>query len=191
MGSFIEPIIELALQTGARIGELLALRWTDVDLERRRISIVRTAQRIMGQGVVFSATKTHRSQRPIALSDTATEALRELKCEQAKQRTRSGDSYDDQDLVLSQPSGRPYDTVHLAHEFRSLADGIGLATATFHSLRHTVATLMLSANIHPKVVSERLGHASVHITLDTYSHVTPGLQEEAAELLDQALPLRA
>src|SRR5207253_1129237 len=107
--------------------------------------------------------------------------------DQARERLLLGPAYKDHGLVLARADGRPLDPTQITRGFTRLVRKAGLRAVTFHGLRHTHATLLLGANIHPKVVSERLGHATVGITLDTYSHVLPSMQEEAARKIDALL----
>ncbi|MGD9934607.1 MAG: tyrosine-type recombinase/integrase [Dehalococcoidia bacterium] len=186
-GTYLRPLVYLAVHTGARNGELLAVRWTDLDLEHGRLSITRTAQRIPGRGIVFASPKTHRSRRPIALSATAVVILREHRAAQLEHRLAVGPAWEDHGLVFCQPNGRPHEPGQVSKAFARLISRTQLPHVRFHDLRHTAATLLLSAGQNPKVVSERLGHASVNITLDTYSHVLPNLQREAADAMDRIL----
>jgi integrase len=189
-GSYLRPLIYLAVHTGARSGELLALRWSDIDFERRRLAVTRTVQRIAGEGLVFASPKTHRSRRPITLSADAIAFLREHRSAQNQHRLRLGPAFEDHGLVFCRPSGRALEPNAISQDFARLARTAGLQGLRFHDLRHTMASLMLAAGINPKVVSERLGHATVHITLDTYSHLLLDLQQEAADVMDSLLGTR-
>lgn len=180
-------LLHLALTTGARLGELLALRWSDVDSTSGTLRITRSAQRLPREGIVFHAPKTHRSIRPIALSPVTVRILRSHRVSQSKQRLALGSDYADRDLVFANALGQPLDGTAVTKRFQQRAQSAGLGHLRFHDLRHTAATLMLSAGTHPKVVSERLGHATINITLDTYSHVLPDMQHEAAVALDALL----
>ncbi len=180
-------MIYLALATGARLGELLALRWREVDLDRGNLQVIRTARRITGKGIAYSEPKTHRSRRPVALSGETVQVLREHWRAQAERRLELGPTYADNGLVFASLTGHPLDDSNLRRAFRRTLADAGLPRLRFHDLRHSAATLMLRAGVHPKVVSERLGHATVGITLDTYSHVLPDLQRDAAEALDAVL----
>jgi integrase len=162
-------LIYLALATGARIGELLALRWRDIDLDRASLHVSRTARRVTGKGIAYSEPKTHRSRRPVALSPETVQVLREHRRAQAERRLELGPVYADNGLVFASPTGHPLDDSNLRRAFGRIVAEAGLPRLRFHDLRHTAATLMLQAGVHPKVVSERLGHATVGITLDTYS----------------------
>jgi integrase len=178
------------LATGARLGELLALRWQDLDLDGGMMRIMRTAQSIPGQGTVFSAPKTRRSARPVALSTDTVNVIREYRRVQLQQRLAVGPAYADDELVFASASGNPLSRGNVRTSFLRLTRKAGISGVRFHDLRHTAATLMLAAGVHPKIVSERLGHATISITLDTYSHVLPGMQREAANLLDVVLRTR-
>ena len=168
-------LIQVALATGARLGELLALRWSDLDLDGGTMRIMRTAQRLRGQGIVFHAPKTHRATRAVALSPDTVQVLRQHRRAQAEQRLALGPAYGDGGLVFAKPTGEPLDGTAVSKGFQKLAARAGVGPLRFHDLRHSAASLMLAAGVNPKVVSERLGHASVAFTLQVYSHVLPDL----------------
>ncbi len=186
-GSAWRVLIYLALATGARLGELLALRWGDLDLNGGTMRITRTSQRLTGHGIVFATPKTRRAARPVALSPETVDVLREHRRAQIEQRLALGPAYQDQDLMFPWGTGRPLDRGAVRRTFVKLTATANIKGIRFHDLRHTAATFMLAAGIHPKVVSERLGHATVAITLDIYSHVMPHLQSEAAAAVDTIL----
>lgn len=173
--------------TGMRRGELLGLRWADVDLEGGSAHIQQTAQRIVGQGWVFRQPKTRLSKRSVALSPATVTLLRRHRREQLEARLRAGSAYQDRDLVFASAVGTPLEPGTILRTWARVVAAAGVGHVRWHDLRHAHATLMLAAGVHPKIVSERLGHASVNITLDTYSHVVPGLQEAAAAQLDALL----
>lgn len=181
------PFARLALLTGLRRGELLGLRWQDVDLEQGAIHVQQTAQRIHGQGIVFRHPKTRLSRRSVALSPDAVGVLRKHRRAQAERRLLAGPAYHDHDLVFATGLGTPLEPGNVRRDWLRIVKAADLEGLRLHDLRHAHATLMLRAGVHPKVVTERLGHASVNITLDTYSHVLPGLQEAAAAAIDRAL----
>jgi integrase len=181
LGAFVR----LALLTGMRRGELLGLRWADI--EGDSIHIQQTAQRIAGQGIVFRQPKTRLSRRSIALSSDAVAVLRQHRLRQAEARFLAGPAYQDRDLVFATGLGTPLEPGNVLRTWRRVVATAELPGLRIHDLRHGHATLMLGQGVHPKIVSERLGHASINITLDTYSHVLPGLQAAAAEALDSIL----
>ncbi len=175
----------LAVTTGMREGELLGLRWRDVDLENGRLHVRQSLQQAKGE-LFFKAPKTDRGVRAIALPPLTVEALRRYKAEQNEARLRQGAAYDDHDLVLAREDGRPWNPGSFAAEWRKTTRELG-RPVRFHNLRHTHATLLLANGEHPKVVQERLGHSSIGITMDTYSHVMPSMQEAAASKLEESL----
>lgn len=175
----------LALHTGMRRGEILALRWNDVDFEHGEIHVTRSLEQI-GRQLNFKGTKTGKG-RVVAMPAALVRVLRAHKARQAAERLRLGAVYEDNDLVCAAPDGKPVVPHILSDAFRTTVAASGLPKVTFHGLRHTHATMLLRAGIHPKVVSERLGHSTISITLDVYSHVMPGMQEQAARAIDAAL----
>jgi len=184
---FYEPIY-FAINTGMRRGEIFALRWKDVDFDNRMISVQQTLQRIKGKGLVFrDTTKTDGSRRSIAVSESVISMLKRIKKKQAEEKISLGPAYQDYDLVFANPDGTPFNIDYLSREFGRLVRRMNLPHVRFHDLRHTHATLLLQQGEHPKVVSERLGHSTITITMDLYSHVMPNMQKEAAQKLDDFL----
>ncbi len=183
-------LIQAAIMTGLRQGELLGLRWRDVDLEASTLSVRQSCQWLPRQGFTFRQPKTHRSARPVALPPSTVERLRQHRSQQLEERLALGPAYEDNDLVFASPLGPPIhpNTLHVG--WRRIVKAAGPGHVRFHDLRHAHASLMLQQGVHPKIVSERLGHSGVGITLDTYSHVLPGLQAEAAAQLDRLLAAR-
>jgi integrase len=169
----------LALTTGMRRGELLGLKWTDVDLESARLSVRRSLAVVDG-GPVESEPKTRRGRRSISLDESTVALLRQHRAEQAAQRLALGKPFTGGEYIFVSPDGHPIHPDTVTKRSQVLARRAKLPRIRFHDLRHTHATLALQAGVHPKVVSERLGHASTVITLDTYSHAVPALEEEAA-----------
>jgi integrase len=182
----------LAVSTGMRIGELMALRWQEVDFEGERLFVRRALQRQRVDGLaktalVFIEPKTARSRRAIKLSQTALAALREHRRRQLEYRLSVGPAWHDQDLVFANETGGPLDPAWQSATFKETLRALGLPVIRFHDLRHTAATLLLARGVHPKVVSEMLGHATITLTLDTYSHLVPVLHDQAADLMDAIL----
>jgi integrase len=167
----------LAATTGLRRGELLGLRWRDVDLGTGRLAVVQT---LVGKRQL-SQPKTDRSRRSVALDPATVTALREHRKRQLEERLAWGPAFEDEhDLVFCREDGSPIWPRSFSRAFERHAKDAGLAAIRLHDLRHSHATLALQAGVHPKVVSERLGHSGVGITLDTYSHAIPAMQEDAA-----------
>ena len=143
--------------------------------------------RIHGKGLVLQPTKTARSRRQVVITQEVVDVLRQVQSYQMLQRMELGTVWQDSGFVFTRPDGRPVDPERVTHVFSSIVRAAGLKGVRLHDLRHTHASLMLQAGVHPKVVGERLGHSSIAITLDTYSHVLPGLQEEAAGRFSELL----
>ncbi|MDO8636750.1 MAG: site-specific integrase [Dehalococcoidia bacterium] len=175
-----------ALYTGMRRGELLGLRWGDLDLDMATLSVVQTLQRV-GGAYIIKEPKSQRSRRQVSLPPSLALLLRKYRTEQSALHVLLGKPLSDGDLVFAHPDGMPFEPSVISHQFAWVLRKAGLPHIRLHDLRHTHASLMLKAGVHPKIVSERLGHASVAITLDTYSHTVPGLQEAAAQRFDRML----
>jgi len=165
-----------------RRGEALGLRWEDVDLANTRLS-VRRALIPCGREVIVSEPKTARGRRAIALDAETVEVLKAQAARQLAEQTEWGKAWIDTGLVFTKENGEALHPEDVTRYFRIAVKKALLPKIRLHDLRHTHATLALRAGIHPKVVSERLGHATVSITLDTYSHAIPAMQEEAAALI--------
>ncbi|MFE4201981.1 tyrosine-type recombinase/integrase [Aneurinibacillus aneurinilyticus] len=175
----------LLLTTGMRPGEALGLKWGDI--KDGKIRIQRTLIR-RGAGWRLDEPKTSRSRRTIPLPGTAVDVLKEHKLRQTEQRFKAGENYHNHDFVFAVENGEPINLSNLTnHSFKPLLKGAGLKNIRLYDLRHTCATLLLAAGENPKVVSERLGHESITLTLDTYSHVLPDMQKKAAEKLENML----
>ncbi len=179
-------IFYLALFTGMRRSELLALRWSDVDLMLCQLYVSRSLHQLKNGEIIFRQPKSDRSRRMIALTPSTALVLREHKENHNSEKLLQGLPISDDDLVFSQPDRRPYRPDTITHAWIKLARKTGLRGIRLHDARHSHASLMLKQGVHPKIVQERLGHSSIQITLDTYSHVTPGLQEAAAKRFDEA-----
>jgi integrase len=186
-GDRLEALYVVAVTTGMRQGELLALRWKDVDLDARALRVHATL--IMTKsGMEFAEPKSARSRRQISLTLIAIAALRRHRAAQLEERLRVAATWTDHDLVFASEVGGPLDGSNvLRRSFYPLLRRAGLPHIRFHDLRHSAATLMLSRGVPLKIVSEILGHSQISITADTYMHVTPGMQREAAAAVDAAL----
>jgi integrase len=169
-----------ALFTGMRRSELLALRWCDVDLLLCQVHVTRTLHHLRTGEIVIRAPKSAKGRRMVMLSPSTTLLLQEHRDKQEAQRAMLGIPLKDDDLVFSDLKGKPLLPDTVSHVWAKLVKRTGLKGIRFHDARHTHASLMLKQGVHPKVVQERLGHATISTTLDLYSHVAPGLQEAAA-----------
>ena len=177
----------LALHTGMRRSELCGVRWKDVDLDAGFLSVTQALIRIPHGGLQFFEPKTKRSRRRIALAPGIVAALRRHRANQAAQRLRLGSAWKDHGVVFARPDGRPLDPDEVSHAFKKIMHEMDTGSVRLHDLRHSFASLALANGEHPKVVSDILGHATISITLDLYSHVLPGMQEQTALRLEQRL----
>jgi len=188
-GTPLEIPVAFALATGMRRGEILGLRWSDLapDLS---VAHVRRSLQSTGEALVFEEPKTKRSRRSVALPAFLHPYLERQRTDQASRKEDLWDGWTCSDLVIDGGDGAPVNPDSMSSAWRFLVRRSGLPHVRFHDLRHAHATLLLLQGVHPKVVSERLGHATVGITLDIYSHVIPGMQAEAARAFDRLFPER-
>jgi integrase len=185
-GDRLQALYVTALTCGMREGELLALRWRDVDLEAGHLQVRNTLQKLPGQPPVIAPVKTDYSRRKINLSATAAEALGAHRTRQIEERLAKGPAWEDWELVFCTTTGTPLNGKSLLQRgLRPLLKRADLPPLRVHDLRHSCATLLLLQGVHPKIVSEMLGHASVAITLQIYSHVLPDMQKQATEAMDR------
>ena len=169
------PLWVLLGTAGLRIGEALGLKWSDVDMVAGRLHVRRALQRQRGRGLVFVEPKSYRSRRMVFLCELAVDALSEL------------GQHSDGELVFLNRQGLPQDASSVTDALKVALDRAGLPQIRVHDLRHTTATVLLEAGTHPKLVQDLLGHSTVALTLNTYSHVTPGLSDQAAKAMDKLL----
>ena len=179
--------------TGLRRGELLGLRWRDIDFETGVLYVRQILERVenpSGTGpkthLAFLEPKTARSRRTVALPAECVTALRQHRARQAEERLRLGAAYQDHGLVFAQANGRPIDPYSMNRAFQTVLKRAGLPAIRLHDARHTYATWMLQTGVPLKVVSDQLGHTSIAITGDIYAHVTQEVAQHAASALDQA-----
>ena len=184
-GARLFPSVLLAVLCGLRRGEIAALQWGQVDLNAGSISIVQSAEQTKTT-VRYKEPKTGRA-RTVALSPMIVEELRAHRLRQAEELLRLGIRPTDETFVVSREDGLPLQPQTLTHEWKRLVAKTGLPRIRLHDLRHSHATAMLATGVHPKIASERLGHSKVGITLDLYSHVLPGMQEDAVAKVDAAM----
>ncbi len=187
--------LAIAASTGLRRGELLALRWRGLDLDRRDpktgkpapiLRVTASLQRVDGESV-FLPPKTDRARRTVGLPPTTVALLRRHRKEQLERRVLLGEAWHDLDLVIERGDGGPFPPDSLSRDWYRLVRRIGLPGLRLHDLRHAFATRLLEASVHPKVVSEVLGHSSVAFTMDTYQHLGPTMQETAVRAIEEAL----
>ncbi|HLZ56781.1 MAG TPA: tyrosine-type recombinase/integrase [Ktedonosporobacter sp.] len=176
-GHRLEALFLLALITGMRRGELVGLRWKDINLDEGSIQVRRTVDRVPGEGLKESKPKTASGRRKIMLPQVAVDALKEHRAHQEEIRAKAGSVWREQDIVFCNALGGFLDPRNLLRTFSSLLKKADLPHIRFHDLRHSAATLLLTMGVHPKVVQEILGHSNIAITLGTYSHVLPSLQK--------------
>jgi len=186
-GHRFEALLTIALTTGMRKGELLALRWQDIDVANRSLHIRRSVNRFPGYGFVENEPKTTTSRRKIVLPLFAIEALKQHKAFQDEARQKVGTAWQDHDLVFCNTIGGFQDVKHLRVSFKRLLKEAGLPEIRFHDHRHSAATILLSMGVNVKVIQELLGHSQTSMTLDIYTHVLPGMQNEAMDKWDDLL----
>jgi len=179
-------IFYLALFTGMRRSELLALRWCDVDLDMCEVSVTRSLHLLRDGSITIRQPKTARGRRQVALPPSAALVLKQYKDEKVTRYIMVGIPFQDDELIFSHAGGNPLLPDTVSHAWVKIVKRAGLKHFRMHDARHTHASLLLKQNVHPKVVQERLGHATISTTLDLYSHVAPGLQEAAARHFDEA-----
>ena len=186
--SYYYPVFYTAVSSGLRQAELLGLRWRDIDLDMLSISVSQVLYKRRGV-CQFKEPKTSHSRRRVAMTPKLALFLREYKEERESLSLHLGKLLSLDDLVFANIEGKPLDPGVLSHTFHRIAIQAGLKDVHFHTLRHTFASLMLLRGAKPKVISEALGHASVAFTMDCYSHIIEGMQEDAMALLDEVLPV--
>jgi integrase len=156
-----------------------------------RLRVMQTAQWLSGQGFSFRQPKTFKSRRTVDLPPGIVERLRQHRQSRLEARLRLGPAYQDHDLVFAGPTGSPIDPSNFRRAWLRILTDANTGAIRFHDLRHAHATLMLQEGVHVKVISERLGHSGIGITMDTYGHLMPGLQRQAAEQVERLFEPKA
>lgn len=175
------------LTISIRRGELLGLRWQDINFEKMTLSVYQSLIRTRQKGLILSEPKTEKSKRTIPLTEEVIEALRQHKIKHSKNKLIAGSAYSNSGLVFCNELGGPIDPRNFTLQFERLLKSAELPRIRFHDMRHSHATMLLQKNVQPKIVQERLGHSTISLTMDTYSHIMPGMQEEATEKVSEAL----
>ncbi|MET8411770.1 tyrosine-type recombinase/integrase [Streptomyces sp. NPDC005195] len=186
-GHRLSALFELALRTGLRKGELLGLRWEDLDLAGATASICRTLQRTNSAGLTALPTKTHSPERRIALPTECLRSLKQHRERQARERQAAGTGWKASGYVFTRPDGNPIEGSTLTRHFNALLRRAALRRIRFHDLRHSAATLLLEQGVELVVIKELLGHAHIGVTATVYAHVRLRLQRDAIDLLGNAL----
>jgi integrase len=185
-GTGMTITVMLAVLCGLRRGEIAALRWRNINLGAAQLAVTESAEQTKA-GVRYKQPKSGRG-RTVALSARVVNELRNRRAQQAQELQMLGIPLTDDAFVVAQADGRPLQPASITHQWHLLlSKHKALPRIRFHDLRHAHATHMLSSGVHPKIASERLGHSKVGITMDLYSHVMPGMQEDAAARVDRAL----
>lgn len=180
-----ENIYLLASATGMREGELLGIHLADVQLDKGMIQVRHTIQYLVGKGLVVGEPKSEKSKRTVTLPSFAVEAIKRQLDYRSTIKESAGQGWTESGLLFTTGNGTPISPRNLIRHFKAVLEQTGLPEIRFHDFsRHTHATLLLAAGVHPKVVQERLGHSQISLTLDVYSHVLPSLQEEASQKID-------
>ena len=185
-GNRLQPFFILAITTGLRRGELLGLRWDDVDLYTGALCVRQTLQRTGGK-LVIVPPKTHRSSRPIPLSALSVSALQNQHGQQARDRVRAGTAWHAQGLVFTSQVGTPLEPQNVNRRFYAARHNAGLDWVRFHDLRHAFATFLLDQGEELRTVMDLLGHSTIRLTADTYGHVLPSRARSAAAAIDRVL----
>ena len=186
-GTRYETLYHIAIATGLRQSELLAIKWSDLDWEKRTLNVQRQLKRKHKPGDYYDSPKTSNGRRSITLGQKTIQKLREQLKRQEKERDTAGIRWKENDLIFPSTIGTPMGQNNLFRSFKTLLRTSGLPEIRFHDLRHTAASLMLNYGVSPIIVSRRLGHSKISITLDVYGHLIPEMQNGAAELIDDLI----
>lgn len=190
-----EALYTLALATGLRRGEILGLKWQDIDMTAGKLQVQRILSRILAHPAepghthvyVEAEPKTQRSRRSIEIAPFALSALQHHQEKQMAAKQQAGEQWQNHDYVFCTAEGKHLNPNHVVDDLKRLLKKAGLPNIRFHDLRHSVASLLFAMEVHPKIVQELLGHSNISMTMDIYSHMLPGMQQEAVKKLDQAL----
>ena len=177
----------VALGVGLRQSEVLALRWTDIDLDTGTLSVTRTVHRVAGVGLTYAEPKSERSRRRIALPGPLVDVLRAHRAAQHAERLKAGTAWHDNDLVFAQPAGNPIDKRADWRQWRAILAAAQVRTVRLHDARHSAATTLLALGVDVRIVADMLGHSQTRVTSDIYQHVLPAMAQDAANRIGAAL----
>jgi integrase len=189
-GERLDAVYTVALSLGLRMGEILGLRWQDVDLDGAMLTVNQAIYRIAGKGLVAAEPKTDRSRRALFLPDGVLRALRAHRLRQLQERLAAGSRWHDSGLVFTSSIGTPLEPRNLFRSFKTLLRKAGLPDVRFHDLRHSAASLLLAQGVPMRAVMELLGHSNISTTADIYSHVMPAMMRDVADKMDVILGSR-
>jgi len=185
-GNRLEALVTVAVSLGLRRGEALGLRWDALDLEGKLLHVRASLQRVDKRWYLVEP-KSARSRRTVALPDVAVSALRTHRVRQLEERLAAGSRWRDSGFVFSTRIGTPLEPSNVTKAFKALLGRAGVPQIRFHDLRHTAATFLLAQGVDVRTIMETLGHSQISLTLNTYSHVLPSLQRDAAQRMDAML----
>lgn len=186
-GHSMEALFVLAITTGMRRGEILALKWQDINFSQNMLQIRRIFTRQPGNRYIEAKPKTEKSRRSILLAPIVVTLLKQHRTRQLEAKLKAGAEWQERDLVFCTSLGTPLNPNKVVDRFKTLLKRAELPEIRFHDLRHSAATILLSMEVHPKVVQELLGHNQISMTMDIYSHVLPTMQKDAVNKLNNAL----
>ena len=186
-GNRFEALLILTVTTGLRRGEVLGLQKDDLDLKQGQLRVRHALQRVKGHGLQLVETKSAAGRRPLKLSKLAVQALTRYRLRQLEERLAAGSRWTESGFIFTCRKGTPLEPATVIRNYHRVLKSAGLRHQRFHDLRHANASLLLAEGVHPRVVMEMLGHSQISLTLNTYSHVIPSLQDDAVARVDAAL----
>jgi integrase len=186
-GSPVGALFSVALALGLRNGEALGLRWSDIDLDARRLVVAQQLQRTKDHGIIFVPPKTERSRRSVVLPDTIVQAIRRHRRTQISDQLKAGSRWVDSGLVFTTPIGTPLDPGNVNKLFNQLVEDAGLRRQRFHDQRHWCASLLLAQSLPAVIVRDLLGHTQLSTTTDLYGHVIDEQRERTASAMEAVL----
>lgn len=177
----------IAIYTGMRKGEILGLKWSDIDLKKKKIHVQRTLQLIAEEGYIFTTPKTKKSIRQIPIPEFLIEQLLIFQKEQENWKNRLGEEYQDQNLVICTEKGTIQDPRNILRKMKKICEEANVTPIRFHDIRHTHASILISEGVDLVKVSARLGHANAKITMEIYAHLIPNQDDDVADIFHNAM----